>query len=389
MCAENCVNIRQHLSHLKLFPAIRPLQSVPLDIPGPLPRTGLNKRFIVFIADRFTNLTQTAALGVITARYVATAFCEIWVFKYCPPEALLADSGTQFASKLFLNVCQLLRIINAFTSAYHRQTSGQVERHNRTLLALLRIYVNDHQNDWDTCLTALIKAHNNNIFLSTDTTSFELVLSRFPPLFSLHRSASSRPAPARESKEKFLYRTDGATQSAYGHLIRAQERYKKDFDRRIREVDQNIKVGDYVYIDRIDGRSKPRQLTADTAPNSKLRSPAVGPCRVLSSEKQTFGIHRDGEIKRSIADRVVYAPLPPQMVPSTPTLDDLAAKVHTGPTYTVEKLLQHRPTDNSKAKSFVIWSAYFTPTWEPRTHILVELILRYFARSREQTERHL
>lgn len=200
---------------------------------------------------------------------------------------------------------------------------------------------------------------------------------------------SLRPAPDRQSKEKFLYRTDGAIQSAYGHLIRAQEGYKKYFDRRIREVDRNIKVGDYVYKDRIEGRSKPRQLTVDTAPNSKLRLPAVGPCRVISSEKQIFGIHRDGEIKRLIADRVVYAPLPPQMVPSIPTPDDLAAKVHTGPTYTVDKLSQHRPTDNSKAKFLVIWSAYFTPTWEPRTHIPEELILRYFARSREQTGRHL
>lgn len=102
MCARNCVNIRQHLSHLKLFLAIRPLHSVTIDIPGPLPSTGLNKRFIVFIADRFTNLTQTPALGAITARYVATAFCEIWVFKYGPPEALLADNRPQFASKLFL-----------------------------------------------------------------------------------------------------------------------------------------------------------------------------------------------------------------------------------------------------------------------------------------------
>lgn len=182
---------------------------------------------------------------------------------------------------------------------------------------MLRTYINDHQNDLSTNLSSINCTYNNPIKRSTQTTPFELVSSRPSSPFSLHRSVSSRSAPDRESKKQFLYRIDGSIQNVYGHLIHVQELYKKDIGRWIREVNWNIKVDQYVFLDEADCQSKPRQPTADTAPNSRLRSPAIGPCLLLSSDKRTFVIDRDSEVERLTKERVVHAPPPSHPPPGT------------------------------------------------------------------------
>ncbi|MEM6905061.1 MAG: hypothetical protein AAF568_04140, partial [Pseudomonadota bacterium] len=84
-----------------------------------------------------------------SAQEIAIAFVHEWVFNYGPPDTLLADNGKCFASKFFQSVCQILNVKNQFTTTYHPQTNGQVERFNRTLKAALKAYLDDHPNDWD------------------------------------------------------------------------------------------------------------------------------------------------------------------------------------------------------------------------------------------------
>ena len=143
-CAMNRVKLRKHINRLRLFPATRPLESLAIDILGPLPKTKTGKRFLLVIKDRFTKLTQVVALRTITAYTVAVGFCDAWVFKYGVPRTLLSDYGPQFSAKFFHNTCRVLGITNLYTSAYHPQTNGQVERYNRTIASMLRNYVGEH-----------------------------------------------------------------------------------------------------------------------------------------------------------------------------------------------------------------------------------------------------
>ena len=84
-CATNCIKLRKDLNRLSLFPATRPLESLAIDILGPLPKTNAGKRFLQVITDRFTKLAQVVALRSVTAYTVSVAFCESWVFKYGVP----------------------------------------------------------------------------------------------------------------------------------------------------------------------------------------------------------------------------------------------------------------------------------------------------------------
>jgi transposase InsO family protein len=62
---------------------------------------------------------------------------------------VLTGNGTQFNAKFFLAVCRELGIEKLFTTAYHPQTNGQVERYNRTIVNALREYFRERQSTWD------------------------------------------------------------------------------------------------------------------------------------------------------------------------------------------------------------------------------------------------
>jgi IS30 family transposase len=149
VCAKNRIHERKRTSFLKLFPASEPLEYVSLDILGPLPKTEHGNRFLLVITDRFSKLTRTVPLRTISAFVVAQAFCEHWVFVYGPPRYSLTDNGAQFSAKFLLSVCRELGVSKVFTTAYHPQRNGQVERYNRTIINSLRGYVSERQNDWD------------------------------------------------------------------------------------------------------------------------------------------------------------------------------------------------------------------------------------------------
>ncbi|CDF40411.1 unnamed protein product [Chondrus crispus] len=179
-CACERVQLRKHSIFLKLFPARRPLEFVPIAILGPLPRSKKGNQYLLVISDRFSKMTRAIPLKSITSMTVARAFVENLIYPYRPPAYLLSDNGGQFASKFFQKICQIMGIGNLFTAAYHPQTNGPVERFNQTILSGIRHYVMEHQKKYDEYCGPLTYAYNTQVHRSTGCIPFELVLSRPP-----------------------------------------------------------------------------------------------------------------------------------------------------------------------------------------------------------------
>ena len=73
-CTKNREKLRTRTHPLLLFPVQRPLESLSIDILGPLTKTKKGHRFLLVITDRFTKLTQVIPLRRIDAYTVAVAF---------------------------------------------------------------------------------------------------------------------------------------------------------------------------------------------------------------------------------------------------------------------------------------------------------------------------
>ena len=72
-----------------------------------------------------------------------------------------SDQGRQYESKLFSEMCKVLHIKKTRTTPYHPQSGGMVERFIKTLVRMLKSYINDHQSDWDEQLPFLTMAYRS------------------------------------------------------------------------------------------------------------------------------------------------------------------------------------------------------------------------------------
>lgn len=123
----------------------------------------------------------------ITATRVADAVVEHIVLRHGCPAKLLSDRGSQFMSNLFKRMSERLGIKKVFSSAYHPQTNGQVERLNRYIACALSAYVSERQDDWDDYLEAIAFAYRTSLIDAIENTPFYLVHGRDPC------TASNRP----------------------------------------------------------------------------------------------------------------------------------------------------------------------------------------------------
>ncbi|CAF1124569.1 unnamed protein product [Brachionus calyciflorus] len=79
-------------------------------------------------------------------------------------------------------VLELLDVHKLRTTPYHPQCDGRTERFNRTLISMLRTFVNENQDDWDLLLDKLAFAYRTAVHRATGFTPFEMVNGRQPKL---------------------------------------------------------------------------------------------------------------------------------------------------------------------------------------------------------------
>lgn len=136
-CTRNRLGLIRRQKPMRLFPARQPLESVAIDLLGPLPKTKARDRFIIVMGDRFTKLPQVVPLKRTTGLYVTKAFVLHWVFKYCAPKEVLSDKGLQMASRIYQNTCLVLGTVKR---SERRTARRRTPRSSASTLPLPRCY---------------------------------------------------------------------------------------------------------------------------------------------------------------------------------------------------------------------------------------------------------
>ena len=90
------------------------------------------------------------------------------------PRAVVSDRGPQFVADFMCELYRILGIKVAASMAYHLQIDGQTERVNQELKQYIRLFMNQHQDDWDELLSMAEFQRNNLIHSSTQQTPFML-----------------------------------------------------------------------------------------------------------------------------------------------------------------------------------------------------------------------
>ncbi|CAK1589486.1 unnamed protein product [Parnassius mnemosyne] len=223
----------------------RPFERLALDIVGPLPDAGFQKfKFILTLQDDLTKFSSAYPLVTATSEEIArnlVHFMSLFGF----PKTILTDLGTCFTSDLFKELTQILKVKALFTTPYHPQTNGALERSHATLKEYLKSFVNENQNDWHCYLFTAILAYNTTPHCTTNFTPHELLYGYKPNIpNSLYETNNN--TTYNEYIRALQYRMRFSREKAIQNIINSKEKSKQYYDVSSREI--SYKIGDLVYI---------------------------------------------------------------------------------------------------------------------------------------------
>ncbi|GJT06172.1 reverse transcriptase domain-containing protein [Tanacetum coccineum] len=106
-----------------------------IDFMGPFPSSHGNK-YILVAVDYLSKWVEAKALPTNDAR-VVVKFLKSLFARFGTPRAIISDRGTHFCNDQFAKIMSKYGVTHRLATAYHPQTSGQVEVSNRGLKRIL------------------------------------------------------------------------------------------------------------------------------------------------------------------------------------------------------------------------------------------------------------
>nr|GFA49795.1 reverse transcriptase domain-containing protein [Tanacetum cinerariifolium] len=117
-----------------------------IDFMGPFPSSKGNKYILVAI-DYLSKWVEAKALPTNDTR-VVVKFLKSLFSRFGTSKAIISDRGTHFCNDQFSRVMAKYGVTHRLSTAYHPQTSGQVEVTNRGLKRILERMVGENRASW-------------------------------------------------------------------------------------------------------------------------------------------------------------------------------------------------------------------------------------------------
>ncbi|GJX36652.1 reverse transcriptase domain-containing protein [Tanacetum coccineum] len=113
---------------------------------GSFPSSRGNKYILVEV-DYLSKWVEAKALPTNDARVICK-FLKSLFARFGAPHAIISDRGTHFCNDQFAKVMLKYEVTHRLSTAYHPQTSGQVEVSNRGLKQILERTVGENRASW-------------------------------------------------------------------------------------------------------------------------------------------------------------------------------------------------------------------------------------------------
>src|SRR5688572_13056005 len=235
-----------------------------------LPRThtGYDSIWVVVV-----RLTKAAHFIPVKTTYNSAVLAELYMSRivclHGVPKKIVSDRGTQFTSHFLQQLHEALGTHLKFSSAYHPQTDGQIERTNQILEDMLRACALQDKMGWDKRLPYLEFSYNNSYQASLKMSPFEALYGRNCRT-PLHWD---EPGERQVFGPDILLEAKENIRMVRENLKAAQSRQQSYADTRRREL--SFEVGDYVYL-----KVSPIKGTKRFAVKGKLAPRYIGPYQI-------------------------------------------------------------------------------------------------------------
>eukprot|EP00253_Pinus_taeda_P033055 PITA_33055 len=242
-----------------------------LDFVGGLPMTFQRHDCIMVVVDK---LTKSAHFIPVNTTFEASAVAQIFLKEvirlHGVPRKIISDRDACFTSRFWKSLLQPMRTQLNFSTTYHLETKGKIERVNQVLEDMLRMYVMDQQNQWEKYLPLVEFAYNNSYHSSIQASTFEILYGipcRTPLSWDqLEDQVMLVPEMLQEMDEKM---------ATIKQRLKEARDHQKSYAG-AKRVDRNFEEGSQVFI-----RIKPFKSSFRIGKGTKLSPRFVGPFTIL------------------------------------------------------------------------------------------------------------
>ncbi|KAG9390688.1 hypothetical protein J8273_6925 [Carpediemonas membranifera] len=133
------------------------------------------------MVDMSSRWVELAPLMTLSAAEAARAFVNTWVLRFGVPKTLQSDGGTQFRNSIFSGLADRIGFVTHYTTPYHPQSNGIVERANSLVERILRARrYHIASNEWIDSIPIAQWLLNNTARVPTRLTPAEIVYGFSP-----------------------------------------------------------------------------------------------------------------------------------------------------------------------------------------------------------------
>jgi transposase InsO family protein len=246
---KSCIPCSQHNPRRQKTPgklrSIKPpegvWQLVAMDFHGPLhPTSQRGNKYIISLTDILSKFVVTKAVRDNSAQTAVRFLKEDIISKFGTPRCILTDNGTHFTSLLTNELIKQIGATHLYSTRYHPETNGQVERYNATMDAKIAALSNLRKTNWDDQLPFVTFNYNTSRHSSTKQLPFEMMYGRNPVLPFDHQDANVTLDHDPEHTQKLNRYLSTLNEQAKRNITLNQEHYKERYDKNRSDPTYNI-----------------------------------------------------------------------------------------------------------------------------------------------------
>nr|GEY44836.1 reverse transcriptase domain-containing protein [Tanacetum cinerariifolium] len=219
---------------------------------GPFPSSRGNKYILVAI-DYLSKWVEAKELPTYDARVVCK-FLKSLFARFGTPRAIISDPSTHFCNDQFVMVMLKYGVTHRLATAYHPQTSGQVEVSNRGLKRILKRTVGENRASWVDKLDEALWAFRTAFKTPIGCTSYKLVYEKacHLPIKLEHKAywalkhSNFNLQTAGDHRKVQLNELNELHDQAYKNSLIYKEKTKRLHDSKIK--DRVFNIGDRVLL---------------------------------------------------------------------------------------------------------------------------------------------
>ena len=243
---------------------------------------------ILVIIDHFSKLAEAVPCNhdEYDAATTSKILLQKWFARHGTPTRMQSDNAPNFTAAVSTEFMRAAQVTKVTSTAGHPKTQGLVERQNRTLPTLLRVFCSRRMRDWDQYLDEVMGAYNSTRHATTGFSPYMLTrgMEKAIPLTFLYPEFATQSFESHEAYvEHVLARQQEIHDLVRRNTHQAQQRQKLKYDRAIRAKAYEVGEPVWVFCRYIPQKGSPKLMRAWRGPHKVARVLQEGRVYILDT----------------------------------------------------------------------------------------------------------